>query len=264
MIAPTTPVPVEPPPLGCRLHDWTTAAREEPRVTPSARGRGILFDLDDTLYPREEYVQSGLLAVARYVEERYGLPALDGFATLTQARRSGSHGRELQAFCGRHGFPEGLVRDLLAVFRAHRPPLRLPRAAKTVLARLRADDWRMVIVTNGLPSVQREKVAALGLTSLVEHVIYAEEVTPGGKPAPEVFRTALRRLGLPARRCVAVGDDPKCDIAGARAAGLRTVRVIPPAHDIADDSGADATIAGLASLPSLLDTLLDAVTPDAA
>jgi putative hydrolase of the HAD superfamily len=251
-------------PLGCRLGDWSVAAREGVRAEPRRRGRGILLDLDDTLYAREEYVQSGLLAVARHVEERVGLPAVDAFRTLTAARREGHRGRELQALCDRHGLDRLTVDELVAVFRTHRPVLRLPRATAAVLARLRADGWLLAIVTNGLPPVQRAKVSALGLAPLVDHVIYAEELAPGGKPARGVFRAALQRMGLPARRCVVVGDDPRCDIGGGRAAGLRTVRLAAPGATVAPHDEADAVIDTLEALPRVVAYLLDMVTPDAA
>ena len=62
-------------PLGCCLHDWNVMPREtlERRRT----GRGLIIDLDDTLYPREQYVQSGLMAVARYVQETREIAAMD-------------------------------------------------------------------------------------------------------------------------------------------------------------------------------------------
>jgi phospholysine phosphohistidine inorganic pyrophosphate phosphatase len=46
-----------------------------------------------------------------------------------------------------------------------------------------------------------------------------------GKPARPFFETACRRLGLPAERVLMVGDDIDSDIAGAKAAGLRTALV---------------------------------------
>ncbi len=45
------------------------------------------------------------------------------------------------------------------------------------------------------------------------------------KPDPEIFRIASRRIGLPESSLIHVGDSPKTDIEGARAAGLRTVLV---------------------------------------
>ena len=128
----------------------------------------------------------------------------------------------------------------------------------------RAERWQLAIVTNGLPSVQRAKVAALGVAPLVDHVVYADEHTPGGKPAASVFRHVLRKLGLPARRVILVGDDPRCDIAGARAVGIRTIRLITPAYPGPLAGDADVTIDTIDALPAAMAALLDLVASDAA
>jgi putative hydrolase of the HAD superfamily len=256
--------PAAPPsPLGCRLRDWDLRTKEAVASACSAPRRGIVLDLDDTLYPREEFVQSGLMAVARWVEEQHGVTALDAYATMAGARREAG-GAELQALCAKYGLATALVPVLLTVFRTHQPVLRLPRVTGEVLGRLRTDAWRLAIVTNGLPAVQRSKVAALGLAPLVHHVIYADEHRPGGKPAPAVFRTVLQRLGLPAARCICVGDDPECDIAGARRAGMKTIRLLTPHRSVAPGSDADATIVSLEALPEVASGLLDQVRRDAA
>ena len=48
-----------------------------------------------------------------------------------------------------------------------------------------------------------------------------------GKPAPDVYLTAARRLGVAAVRCLALEDSPH-GIASARAAGMRCVAVPDP------------------------------------
>ena len=53
-----------------------------------------------------------------------------------------------------------------------------------------------------------------------------------GKPAPDVYLTAARRLGVTAGTCLALEDSPN-GIASARAAGMRCVAVPDPL--LADD-----------------------------
>ena len=258
-----------PSPLGCRLHDWDAQARES--IGRRRRRDGLILDLDDTLYPREQFVQSGLQAVARHVQDTRDIPADDAFSLMSTAHRQGSAGRELQALCARFGLAAGVIPELIEVFRNHWPSLQLPSATADVLKALRAEGWRIVVLTNGLPRVQRTKVFALGIHAFVDDVIYAEEQTPGGKPSAEAFRAALTRLALPARRCVCVGDDPFRDIAAARALGMSTVWVTaygcqgllePGAR--ADAPEADAHIETLVDLPAALVSLRELVDADAA
>jgi 4-nitrophenyl phosphatase len=56
----------------------------------------------------------------------------------------------------------------------------------------------------------------------------ATYVTPfiAGKPAPEMYRIALERLGLTPSEVLVVGDRPETDIAGAQALGCHTALVL--------------------------------------
>jgi len=187
--------------------------------------KAAIFDLDDTLYERDQFVLSGFAAVADELERRFSLPAPWILATLKCARLRGHAGLELQALCADHGLPENLIPGLVEVIRRHEPALTLGSVAAAVLAQLRADGWRLGILTNGLPETQRAKVAALGLESRVDAVLYAEEHAPGGKPSRAAFDAALHALGVPSQRVVFIGDSLVNDIQGGRAAGLLTIRV---------------------------------------
>ena len=203
--------------------------------------RAAIFDLDDTLYERDQFVQSGFAAVADELERRVGLPAPRILATLKRARVRGHAGRELQALCADHGLPDTLIPELVEVIRRHEPVLTLGSVASAVIAQLRADGWRLGILTNGLPATQRAKVEALGLEARVDAVLYAEEHAPGGKPSRAAFDAVLTALGVPASRAVFIGDDPVRDIQGARAAGMSTIRVVATRGPRRTTGDADAT-----------------------
>jgi mannitol-1-/sugar-/sorbitol-6-/2-deoxyglucose-6-phosphatase len=70
----------------------------------------------------------------------------------------------------------------------------------------------------------------LGLARIEVRCSAREEVR--GKPAPDVYLTAARRLGVTAAGCLALEDSPN-GIASARAAGMRCVAVPDPL--LADD-----------------------------
>ncbi|MDM4721525.1 HAD-IA family hydrolase [Micromonospora sp. WMMA1363] len=63
--------------------------------------------------------------------------------------------------------------------------------------------------------------------AVVAAIEYSSGVTARvlGKPAADFFRLAAASLGVDAAECVVVGDDATTDVAGGRAAGLRTVQV---------------------------------------
>lgn len=183
----------------------------------------VIFDLDDTLYPHVQYVHSGFAAVARLVHVRTGLRSDEVYAALRIARDTGHRGREFQHLFATHRLDEAMLPDLVREHREHRPQLWLSHGARAVLEQFRADGWRIALLTNGRPSVQRTKVQTLELEALIDHVLYASEYAEGGKPAREPFVEALRRLDTGAHETVMVGDDPVNDVDGARGLGIRTV-----------------------------------------
>lgn len=235
-----------------------------PRRKKLERRRGLIFDLDDTLYPRERFIRSGFAAVANDLQRRHGLPAGMVFRRLSQAFTGGHAGREFQALCDELGLSHREVPYMLRIVRAHKPSLWLPHESCETLRRLRVDGWRLALLTNGLPSVQVAKVDALGLGPMVDTVVYADAIARGGKPDARVFYEALDRLDLTADRCVVVGDDPVCDIAGARAAKLRSIRVSRPGVIVDAGYDADLIVNSVVDVPKVAGALLEMVTLDAA
>lgn len=273
MIAAHAQAPLPPPslPQGSDPH----GVRSRWGLTPGApsplarrgrldRTRGIIFDLDDTLYPRERFVRSGFAAVANDLQRRHGIPAGLAFKILSAAFAGGYAGREFQVLCTRLELPEQEVPYMLGVFRVHKPNLWLPYESAETLRRLRADGWRLAILTNGLPKVQSAKVAALALAPMVDHVVHAEAVVRGGKPDRAAFLEVLDRLDLPADRCLAVGDDPATDIAGARAAHIRSIRLARPDVIVEPGRDADLVINDIEDLPRIAGGLLEQATVDVA
>jgi hypothetical protein len=103
--------------------------------------------------------------------------------------------------CTSFGLNESLVPDLVQIIRNHQPQIWLSHDAGDVLLALRVRGWRTAILTNGIPSAQAAKVRALGLHDPVDHVIYADEHAPGGKPdLPGGVVTLQRRFDVEVRQ----------------------------------------------------------------
>ncbi len=222
--------------------------------------RAILFDLDDTLYPLEQFVKSGFRAAAAHVEKRWGYAAERALAVLTAAFAV-ARGHELDLLAERLLLPAGAVATLIEVMREHEPRLRLSPSTLGVLVAMRAT-WRVGIVTNGRADIQARKVAALGLAPHVDAVVLASEHGTGaGKPDAAPFLAACAALGVAPSRTVFVGDDLTCDMAGARAVGMATIWIPsatagPTGPPAAGATGADCTLPSLAGVPAAATQLL--------
>jgi len=122
--------------------------------------------------------------------------------------------------------------------------------AREWLEALHAAGWKQAIASSAPRLNVETMLRVLHLTSLLDAIVSAEDVTRG-KPDPEVFLTAAAKVGVPAARCVVVEDAPAGVEAGRRA-GMRTIGVNPRSR-----LDADLSVASLTELkPEAFDALL--------
>lgn len=93
-----------------------------------------------------------------------------------------------------------------------------------LIAYLLAQGYRLGIVTNGVPDLQREKLAGCGVADRFHASVVSGEIDCG-KPDPGIFRHICAELGVAPQECVMVGDNPERDVAGAINAGIKSVWV---------------------------------------
>ena len=93
------------------------------------------------------------------------------------------------------------------------------------LGRLAAGGWRQALATSAPRFNVDAILEVLGIAGTFAAVVTAEDVARG-KPDPEVFLTAARRLGAPVYRCVVVEDAP-AGVEAARRAGMHCIGVGP-------------------------------------
>ena len=116
------------------------------------------------------------------------------------------------------------------------------RGARELLNSLPPSRW--AVVTSGGRDVATLRLAHTGL-SMPSILICAEDVTHG-KPDPEGYLTAARRLGFEPRDCVVIEDAP-AGLEAARRAGIRSIGVATT-FDAASLQGATHVVPSLASL----------------
>ncbi|WP_344982234.1 HAD family hydrolase [Streptosporangium fragile] len=182
--------------------------------------RLALFDLDNTLVDLDTAFR---VWVQEFAEEyRLEDGAVDWLIGLD---RDGYPHREVFFAKVRERFvlPDS-VEELWGRYRLQMPYLvRCRPEVLDGLARLRASGWRVAIVTNGTADNQLGKIHQTGLAEAVD--AYALSGAEGiRKPDVGLFEIAAKRCGVAlAEGGWVIGDNLTADIAGGRAAGLRTI-----------------------------------------
>ncbi|GLW09707.1 hypothetical protein Misp01_48360 [Microtetraspora sp. NBRC 13810] len=211
--------------------------------------RLALFDLDNTLVDRA----AGLRLWAQEFRASHGLRA-DDVEWIVKADGDGLVPKEtfFAQIKERYSLAEP-VAELWAQYRRRHPAL-IPAfpGALAGLARLRRQDWLVGLVTNGLADVQLATITSSGVAGHV-HGWAISGAENARKPERRLFEIAAERCGTTlAGGGWMIGDSAAADMAGGRAAGLRTVwidRGRPWLHDI---PGPDHTAADAAEAMAIL------------
>lgn len=211
----------------------------------------VIFDLDGILVRTEEVWDEVREALARERGGRYDAEAQRAMMGMSSLEWS----RFMHDQLGLPESPEEISAEVVRRMEArYRERLPLIHGAREAVERLAAR-WPL-----GLASSSNRPLidAVLELAGLREHfraTVSSEEV-PRGKPAPDVYLEAARRLGADPERCAAI-EDSHSGIRSAKAAGMLVVAVPNPSFPPGDDALAEADVV-LESLDDLDPAVLDA------
>jgi putative hydrolase of the HAD superfamily len=221
--------------------------------------RALIFDLDDTLYPEADFLAGGFMAVAEHLSARNGASRAEIHAAMMDASRRLGRRAAMDAALERYPMPGLEISELVEVYRRHKPRIVMFPGYAGLLRDFRAR-YRIGIVTDGTPSVQRAKCVALHLDEAVDHIVYTwENGREREKPHPFPFRQMLDALHAGAEETLCVGDSLEKDVRGARASGMKCVRVqaAPVISGPLPIEDADFVVESLFQLPIILKQIED-------
>ena len=203
----------------------------------AALPRGIVFDVDGTMYRQAPVRRAMLARLARATmrSPRAGLRAIRTVAAYRWAQEAArtatarpgeqASARQLRLAAERCGLAESEVSATIAHWMEAEPLTILARHRHAGLREF-LDDCRIrgirLAVLSDYPC--RDKLVALGVADLFEVVVSAFDPDVGVfKPDPAGIHVALARLGVAPADAMFVGDRPEVDAAAAAAAGVRAV-----------------------------------------
>lgn len=184
----------------------------------------VVFDLDGVLLQSEEVWDA---VRERYVRDRGGR-----YDEEVQRAMMGMSAPEWSAYlhedAGVPDEPEAInravVERMLEAYR-HELPL-LPGAVAAV--RRTAATFTLGLASSSNRAIFEEVLQLAGVGEYFSATVSSEEVARG-KPAPDVYVEAARRLGVPPEQCAAV-EDSHAGIRSAKAAGMRVVAIPNPGY----------------------------------
>jgi carbamoyl-phosphate synthase large subunit len=193
----------------------------------STQPQAILFDLDNTLYPEQEFVMSGFRAAANCLAARENLDAEKLHSRMLHILHTQGRERVFNTLLAEQKLDSQIwLRTLLLVYRSHRPAINLFPGVADALRTLKNRGVRLGLITDGTASVQRRKIAALDLERHMDVIVCTDELGAGcAKPSTVPFEVALNLLGVAPSRAAYVADDVEKDFAGPNRLRIKSVQV---------------------------------------
>ncbi len=204
--------------------------------------RAIGFDLDHTLAIDNRLERVALLRLLDALLNEGGRPVgtladeIDNIDDLLARQRAGEFSIDdaVRRFVAQRGLePAGRHVEWFRRTAVEMVPefvVPLP-GVKPTLEALRERGIAVAVLSNGWNPLQTNKAEQAGFAG---PILVSSEIG-WLKPAPQAFEKLLRTLGTDARQTWYVGDDPRCDVAGAQALGMPAVwidwerKAYPPA-----------------------------------
>ena len=211
---------------------------------PGSNIEAVVFDLDGVIVDSEHVWDAAREALARERGGRWHEGAQQDMMGMSSVEWS----RYMHDVIGLKDPPEEISAEVARRLEAtYREELPLIDGATEAVARL-AERWPLAVASSSNRPIIDLVLVLSGLDRFFRATVSSEEVSRG-KPAPDVYLEAARRLGADPERSAAV-EDSHNGILSARAAGMRVVAIpnmrFPPGEEAL--SAADVVIPSIGEL----------------
>lgn len=184
----------------------------------------VLFDLDNTLYSEETYVQSGFKYVSKYLGEKYDYDSNFIFSEMMKIFKENGRGKVFNSLLDEFDFDENVF-TLVYLYRFHHPDISLYKETIPTLNALKSD-YKLGLITDGRSFVQKRKIEALNVGKFFDVVVLTDVLGEKfWKPSVEPYKLALSILNCDIKNSCYVGDDPFKDFKAPKQLGMKSIQV---------------------------------------
>ncbi len=205
--------------------------------------KGILLDLDDTLYSYPPCNEAGTRAACAFLADHFEQSETTIQSAYKTARENvkeknfkeagyqtaSSHSRllyfqELIESLAKKSMPALVLQVHTIFWDAYFSKMHLFPGAEKFLKNMRKQGRQIAIVTNMVHDIQLKKLQRLEIASMVDYVVSSEQ-SGRDKPHPASLLLALKKMRCTPRETVFIGEDEKNDGGAAHAAGILPILI---------------------------------------
>lgn len=190
--------------------------------------KAVIFDLDDTLIPEKQYIESGYHYIAKILNKRFGIPLEKIFRDLVSLFNENPKYVFNRLF-SMYGidYTAEMIQDLVTAYRSHLPEICFYDDVMPCLEYLKLKSMKLGIITDGYVNAQYQKLKAVNAYDYFNEIIITDEFGEEfRKPNPKAFKEMRDRLEIEFRQMVYVGDNPEKDFYISKIYPIKTMRII--------------------------------------
>lgn len=195
--------------------------------------KGILLDLDDTLYSYPECNEAGKGAVFTYLSKK--LKISEGKVENAHDKGRAETNKRLHGFAASHSrllYIQSCLESLtgktqyrLAIeaekifWNTFLKMMKLKPGVRHWLTYFKKIGLKVAIVTDLATDIQMRKIIHLEIEEYIDYLVTSEEAG-AEKPASPIFKLALKKMELKPSEVIMIGDSVEKDIKGAEKLGI--------------------------------------------
>jgi putative hydrolase of the HAD superfamily len=188
--------------------------------------KAVIFDLDDTLVSEFEFVKSGFRVVSKYISQITNADVESVFQELISLHIMDTK-NVFNRFLDKYDkYSKMQIDDVVNLYRNHKPKLFYYNDVIDTLRKLKKNNYKLGIITDGYQTTQKNKIEALFLNEIVDDIIitdqFGKEFT---KPSVLPFELISKRLKVTFDEMIYVGDNPKKDFYVGSVTKITTVKI---------------------------------------
>lgn len=197
--------------------------------------RGVIFDLDDTLYDYKGCDRRATQQLLRFMQCTFGLQEEQGLTCIKQAKQivkerlgntAACHNRMLYMQTISELCQTNPVQYSWAMYNVYWDTLlahmKLFPYVKPLFALLKQNDIKIAILSDLTAHIQHRKLLHLGVAEDIDVLVTSEEAG-AEKPSSKMFELVQRKLAFDKKELLMIGDSLQKDVQGATNYGIPAV-----------------------------------------
>ena len=183
----------------------------------------VIFDLDDTLFPRKNFVNNGLKNVAKFISKKNTkLKSKKVYLDLKKIYANSNIQKTFNYFLKKNNITNISENKCVSIYRYGKNDIKLyPQALKL----LRKYNKKCYLISDGNKCVQRYKIKKLKIRKFFKKILLTNEYgIKFQKPSLYCFKIIKKIEKCNFENMVYIGDNPKKDFVNCNKIGIKTIR----------------------------------------